>query len=161
MDVTVSVIAGILLVVAALGTVFPILPGSMLAIGALLVWALVIGGWNGWLVFIIGAVVCGVGMFASTILAGTRLKKREIPNSSILVGALCGFVGMFLIPVVGLPVGFVLGLYGSEWLRLRDMKLAVQASVVAIKAVGLGMIVEFLCVCLAIATFVVGLIVHF
>lgn len=161
MEVTVSVIVGALLLVAALGTIVPVLPGCILAIGALLLWAIVIGGWTGWLVFAIGALICGAGMLGSTILTGARLKQREIPNLSIGVGALAGLVGMFVIPVVGLFVGFILGLYGSEWLRLRDARQAVQASVVALTSVGIGILVEFLCVCLALGTWIVGMLIYF
>ena len=44
MDILVSVITGVLLVIGALGTIFPILPGSILVIIGLLIWAIVIGG---------------------------------------------------------------------------------------------------------------------
>ena len=39
-------------------------------------------------------------------------------------------------------MGFPLGLFGMEYLRLRDVTLARQTALVALKAVGLGMIVE-------------------
>ncbi len=160
-DVTVSIVVGILLVIGALGTIIPVLPGSVLVIGSLLLWAFVIGGATGWIVFAVGAALCIVGISASTVLTGTRLKKREIPNRSIMIGALLGVVGIFVIPVVGLFVGFVVGLYGSEWHRLRDSRKALDASLAAITSVGLGMLVEFLCACAAIGVWVTGLFVHF
>ena len=123
MDILVSVITGVLLVIGALGTIFPILPGSILVIIGLLIWAIVIGGPVGWTVFGIGLLLSGSGMAASALLTGKRLKQREIPNRSILTGAVVGVVGAFVIPVVGLFLGFVLGLYASEWYRLRDPKL--------------------------------------
>ena len=124
MDILVSVITGVLLVIGALGTIFPILPGSILVIIGLLIWAIVIGGPVGWTVFGIGLLLSGSGMAASALLTGKRLKQREIPNRSILTGAVVGIVGAFVIPVVGLLLGFVLGLYASEWYRLRDPKQA-------------------------------------
>ena len=135
MDILVSVITGVLLVIGALGTIFPILPGSILVIIGLLIWAIVIGGPVGWTVFGIGLLLSGSGMAASALLTGKRLKQREIPNRSILTGAVVGVVGAFVIPVVGLFLGFVLGLYASEWYRLRDPKQAWDASVVAMKSV--------------------------
>ena len=160
-DVTVSIVVGVLLVVGALGTIIPVLPGSILVIGSLLIWAITIGGPTGWVVFAVGALLCVVGISASTVLTGTRLKNREIPNRSIVIGALFGVVGIFVIPVVGLFVGFVVGLYGSEWHRLRDTRQALDASLAAITSVGLGMLVEFLCACAAIGVWVIGLFVHF
>ncbi len=161
MDILVSVITGVLLVIGALGTIFPILPGSILVIIGLLIWAIVIGGPVGWTVFGIGLLLSGSGMAASALLTGKRLKQREIPNRSILTGAVVGIVGAFVIPVVGLLLGFVLGLYASEWYRLRDPKQAWDASVVAMKSVGLGMLIEFACAGTAIAVWIVGLVLHF
>lgn len=161
MDILVSVITGVLLVIGALGTIFPILPGSILVIIGLLIWAVVIGGPVGWTVFGIGLLLSGSGMAASALLTGKRLKQREIPNRSILTGAVVGVVGAFAIPVVGLFLGFMLGLYASEWYRLRDPKQAWDASVVAMKSVGLGMLIEFACAGTAIAVWIVGLFLHF
>ena len=161
MDILVSVITGVLLVIGALGTIFPILPGSILVIIGLLIWAIVIGGPVGWTVFGIGLLLSGSGMAASALLTGKRLKQRDIPNRSILTGAVVGIVGAFVIPVVGLFLGFVLGLYASEWYRLRDPKQAWDASVVAMKSVGLGMLIEFACAGTAIAVWIVGLVLHF
>ena len=144
-----------------MGTIFPILPGSILVIIGLLIWAIVIGGPVGWTVFGIGLLLSGSGMAASALLTGKRLKQREIPNRSILTGAVVGIVGAFVIPVVGLLLGFVLGLYASEWYRLRDPKQAWDASVVAMKSVGLGMLIEFACAGTAIAVWIVGLVLHF
>jgi uncharacterized protein YqgC (DUF456 family) len=160
-EITVTILVGLALLVGALGTIFPILPGSILVIISLLVWAIVIGAPVGWTVFAIGAVFCGIGMTASAVLTGRRLKQRQIPNRSILIGAVLGIVGAFVIPVVGLFVGFIIGLYGSEWLRLGDAGQAWQASLVAMKSVGLGMLIEFGCAGAAITTWVIGLFVHF
>ena len=120
MDVIVSIITGVLLVIGALGTIFPVLPGSILVITGLLVWAVAVGGPVGWTVFGIGLLFSGTGMAASAVLTGRRLKQQQIPNRSILVGAVLGVIGAFVIPVVGLFLGFIIGLYGSEWHRLRD-----------------------------------------
>lgn len=161
MEIIVSVIVGLALLVGALGTIIPVLPGSMLVIGALLVWAIAISGPIGWTVFAIGALLCGIGMTASAVLTGRKLKQREIPNRSILIGAVLGIIGAFVIPVVGLFVGFIIGLYGSEWARLGDAKQAWDASLVAMKSVGIGMLIEFGCAGAAIAVWVIGLFLYF
>ena len=100
-DVLVTVITGVLVVIGVLGTIFPILPGSILVIAGLLLWAIVIGGPIGWTVFGLGLLLCGVGMTASTLLTGKRLKGRQIPNRSILIGAVVGVIvlgaGLYLI----------------------------------------------------------------
>ena len=68
---------------------------------------------------------------------------------------------MFVIPVVGLLIGFVLGLLLSETVRNRNLTTALETSWIAAKAMGLGMLVEFSCALLASLTFIVGAIIFF
>jgi uncharacterized protein YqgC (DUF456 family) len=96
-------------------------------------------------------------MAASAVLTGRKLKQHSIPSRSVMVGIVLGVVGMFIIPVVGLFVGFAAGLLLSELLRTRVVSTALASSWAALKATGLGMIVEFGLACLAASTWVVGL----
>ena len=80
---------------------------------------------------------------------------------SIAVAMVAALVGMFLIPVVGLFVGFAAGLLASELVRRRDLRAAFRSSVEALKATGLGILIEFGMVCLAVFVWVVGVVVHF
>ena len=63
MEIVITIIVALLLLVGALGTIFPILPGSTLVLIGLLVWAIGIGGPVGWTVFIIGGLLVLAGMF--------------------------------------------------------------------------------------------------
>ena len=49
----------------------------------------------------------------------------------------------------------------AEWQRRRDFRAALDASVGAMKTMGIGMLVELACVCLAGSTFLIGALVHF
>ncbi len=157
-----AVLCGLALAVSVAGTVIPVLPGSVLGLVALLGWALFGGaGWGGWLVFGVGGVLFGAGMGASAILTGRRLRQREIPNRSVLAGAVLAVVGMFLIPVVGLILGFAAGLLLSEWRRTRHLRGAASSALAALKATGLGILVEFGFACAAVTVWVVGMWTHF
>jgi uncharacterized protein YqgC (DUF456 family) len=68
---------------------------------------------------------------------------------------------MFLIPVVGLFVGFGVGLLASELLRRRDFRAAATSSLETLKATGIGILAEFALVCLAGSVWMIGVIVHF
>jgi uncharacterized protein len=160
-DILATVIAGILLVAAAVGVVYPVVPGSPIAIVTLLVWAWVVGGWAAWVAAVIGGLLCAAGWSASAVLTGRKLKELEVPKWSILVAALAGLVGMFLIPVVGIFVGFAVGLLVSEALRHRDVGRAVHYSLQTLKAMGAGVLVEFGLLCAAASVWSAGVIVHF
>ena len=102
-----------------------------------------------------------MGWSASALLTGRKLKQLEVPGWSIAVAAVGGIVGMFLIPVVGIFVGFAVGLLVIEALRHGDLRHAFHSSLQTLKAMGTGVIVEFLLICVAASVWTVGVIVHF
>lgn len=161
LDVVTAVLAGLAILVGCVGIIVPILPGSILIFVATLVWAIVIGGTYGWVAFAIIAVLAGIGMAAGWVLTGSRLKDRAIPNSTVLFGALGAIVGIFVIPVVGLPLGFVAGIYLAELARVSEPKAAWESTWVAIKAIGIGVVIEFACAVLALGVFVTANILYF
>jgi hypothetical protein len=64
-------------------------------------------------------------------------------------------VGFFVIPVVGLVVGFVAGIYLSELARLGSAA-AWPATKAALRAVGLAVLIELAAGLVATAVFVAG-----
>lgn len=160
-DIIVTVVAGILLAVAVFGTIYPLLPGSPVALVTLIAWGWVLGSAASWTAAGIGALFVCVGWSASAVLTGRKLKKQSIPKGSILIAALAGIVGMFVIPVAGLFLGFAGGLFLSEYVRLNDSRTAGRSSVETLKAMGMGMLIEFFMVSLAASVWTVGVVVHF
>ena len=163
MDTTVAVtiLAGVLLAVAAIGTVYPVLPGSPLAIVTLIAWGWIVGSAASWTAAVIASLIALAGWSASAVLTGRKLKQQQIPKRSVLVAVVAGVVGMFLIPVVGLFVGFAVGLLVSEYARRLDFAAALRSSVETLKATGLGILLEFGLVCLATSVWIIGVITHF
>jgi uncharacterized protein YqgC (DUF456 family) len=157
----VTVVAGILLAVAVVGTVFPVLPGSLLAIVTLIAWAWIVGSAASWVAGVTGALLATAGWSAGTVLTGRKLKQQQIPGRSVAAAVLGAVLGLFLIPVVGLFVGFAAGLLASEYARRRDFRAALDSSVAALKAQGLGVLLDFGMACLAVSAWTIGVIVHF
>lgn len=156
-EIIVTILCGLAILVGVAGTIVPVLPGSILIGLSLLAWAIWGGaGAGGWVVFGVGLAFVLAGMAASAVLTGRKLKEHSIPNRSVLAGLALGVVGMFVIPVVGLLVGFAVGLLASEVVRTRDVSKALTSSAAALKATGLGILVEFGLACLAASTWVVG-----
>ena len=160
-EILVTVVCGLAIAVGVAGVVIPILPGSILIIVALLAWAFTVTSAPGWTALAVGGVFALAGLLAGTILTGRKLRQRRIPGRSITIGLVLGVVGMFVIPVVGLIVGFVLGLLLSEAARLHDFRAAVSSSVEALKAMGLGIVVELLLACAAGSAWIIAVWTHF
>ena len=156
----IAALSVVLVVVGVCGIVVPVLPGSIAILGGLLVWAVWGGSPFGWLVFGIGALFVVAGMSAQYLITGRRLKERSIPNRSVVIGLVCGVVGLFVLPFLGPPIGFTVGLLASEYARVRNLREAASTSWAALKSVGLGMLVELSLALAAATTLLIGVFTH-
>jgi uncharacterized protein len=143
---------------AAVGCVVPVLPGGLLALGAIAVWALVERDAIGWLVLVVAGVLVVVGQVVKYVWPGRQLSASGVPGVSIVTGGLLGIVGFFLVPVVGLPLGFVIGVFGAELLRSRAAGTAWASTVAALKATGLSVLIELASVLLAGSIWAAGVV---
>lgn len=137
-----EVLVGLVILVGLLGIVLPILPGTLLIFAAIAVWAFVTGGAVAWTVFAIAALALVVTAVVKYTWPGRRLQQAGVPNRSLMIGGLVGIVGFFVIPVIGLVLGFLLGVYVSEVQRHRTHTGAWRSTVAATKAAGLSILVE-------------------
>ncbi len=153
-----EIVVGLVILVGLTGIVVPILPGVILIFGAIAVWAFVTGGTTAWAVLAVSTVLLVVSGVVKYTWPGRKLKEAGVPNRTLLLGGLAGIVGFFVIPVLGLFVGFVVGVYISELQRLPDNRQAWVSSKHAIKGVGLSILVELLGALLASGVWVGGAI---
>ncbi len=153
-----TIAVAIAIAVGLAGIIVPVLPGSVLVLAAILVWALEVGTNTAWVVFSVATTFLVVGTIVKYAVPGRRLKATGVPNSTLLLGAVLGIVGFFVIPVVGLFVGFVLGVYVAERGRVGAAD-AWPSTKHALKAVGLSILIELVAGMLAAATWLVGAII--
>jgi uncharacterized protein YqgC (DUF456 family) len=153
----VEVLVAVAIAIGLAGMLVPVLPGSLLVAAAVLVWALDRGGTTAWVVTVVALGLLAAGVVVKYLVPGRRLQRAGVPTSTLAAGGLVGVVGFFVVPVVGLPLGFVLGVYLAEWRRL-DHRQAWPATVHALQAVGLGILIELAFGTLAAATWAVGVV---
>ena len=153
-----EVVVGIAIAIGLVGILVPVLPGSLLVLGAIVVWAWQVGGATAWLVAAAAAVLIAVGTVVKYVVPGRRLKVSGIPASTQWVGALGAVVGFFVVPVVGLFLGFVVGVYAAEHRRL-GARLAWPSTRAALGAVGLALLIELAAAVLAASVWSVGVAV--
>ncbi|MDH6280622.1 DUF456 domain-containing protein [Prescottella agglutinans] len=150
MSAGVEVLLGLLMLVGLVGIVVPILPGTLLIAGALLAWAILDATSTGWIVFAVAALLLVASGVVKYTWPGRRMRDAGVPNRSVIFGGLVGIVGFFVIPVVGLLLGFLLGMYVAEAARHRTLRDAWVSTVHATKAVGLSILVELFGALLAV-----------
>jgi uncharacterized protein YqgC (DUF456 family) len=153
-----EVLVGLAIFVGLIGTVVQILPGNVLVLGSVLVWAWVTGGTWAWVCFAVAALAIVLAELGQWVLAGRHMRRAEVPWSTLLWGSLAGIVGFFVIPVVGLFIFFVAAVFVAELARRRDRAAAWRATVAAVQATAITIGVQLLGGLLAAGAWVIGLI---
>jgi uncharacterized protein YqgC (DUF456 family) len=159
MHTVAAVVAGIIIVIGVFGTIIPIVPGLFLCWCGVLVWAVFGGaGWIGWAVFAIATVLTLAGEIGKYVWPGRRLKRKGVPNLTLFAGGILGIIGFFVVPVVGLVLGFVLGIWLAEVARLRDWKAAWPSTRHALAAAGISTLIELAAAIAVTVVWVIGLV---
>lgn len=154
---TVDLVTGLVILVGLLGIVLPVLPGLLLIAVALVGWAVYVGGTVAWTVAAVGLLALAVGALVKYVVAGRHLRAKGVPRRTLVAGGLLGIVGFVVVPVLGLPLGFVLGIYLAEMQRL-GREQAWPATRHALTAVGLAVLIELVAGLVATVAWVVGVV---
>jgi uncharacterized protein YqgC (DUF456 family) len=148
-----------MILVGLAGIVVPVLPGLLLVWGGVALWAFANNDVAGWTVLVLATVVAVIGSVVKYLLPGRRLRESGVPWTTIALGTALGVVGFFVIPVVGVLVGFVLGIFLAELGRLTDSAAAWASTRQALVAVGWSVLIELATALLVAGLWVVGLLV--
>ena len=136
-------LVGVVMVVGIVGIVLPVLPGLLVIWAAGLWWTIADGGGPvRWTVLAVLTVLLAVGMVAKYVLPARSAAARGAPFSTLAIGVVGAVIGFFVIPIVGLIVGGVLGIYLAEYVRLRAPGPAWDSTRAALVAIGVGLLIE-------------------
>ncbi len=133
------------------------LPGALLVWAAILVWSIDVGSATAWGVFAAATLFIAGGQVVKYMIPGKQLKASGVPNRSLVAGGLLGIVGFFVVPVVGVFLGFVVGIYASEYQRV-GARAAWPSTRAALRAVGVSMLIELASALLATAAWIAGVL---
>lgn len=150
-----EVLVALAIAVGLLGILVPVLPGFLLILVAVWAWAIATGGATAWTVAGVATLFLLVGTVVKYTVPGRHLKDAGVPASTQWVGVALGLVGFFVVPVIGLFVGFVLGIYLAELRRLGHPD-AWPSTKHALRAAGLSVLIELAAGLLAAWAWVAG-----
>jgi uncharacterized protein len=136
------VLVALAIAVGLVGILVPLLPGTVLVFGAILVWALVERTTVAWVTLGVVAALLAATLLVKYLWPMRRMKSADVGTLSLVAGAVLGIIGFFVVPVLGLVIGFVLGVYLAELAKRRDQRVAWTSTVHAIKGVALSVGVE-------------------
>ncbi|GAA2117866.1 DUF456 domain-containing protein [Nocardioides bigeumensis] len=152
----VELFVALAIVVGLIGILVPVLPGTILIMGAILIWAIDTTGATAWAVFAVATTVLAAGTLVKYLVPGRQL-KATVPTSTLLVGGVLAVVGFFVIPVVGIFVGFPLGVYAAERQRV-GAEQAWPSTKAALRALGVSILIELAAGAVATAVWLTGVV---
>jgi hypothetical protein len=152
------ILVAVAIAVGLVGILVPLLPGTLLVWAAIAVWSFVEATTAAWVVLGVATALLGAGVLIKYLWPARRMKAADIGGRTMAAGAVLGIIGFFAIPVAGLLVGFVLGVFLAELAQRRDRRRAWASTVHAVKGVALSVGVEFIAALLATAAWVVGVV---
>lgn len=151
-----DVVVGLIMLVGLVGIVIPLLPGLLLVWGAVLVWAIEAQSPASWVVLGIATILALLGTLLQYLLPGRRMARAGVTTSSTVAGVGLGIVGFVVIPVVGAFLGFALGIYLAERIKLTTHAAAWPSTKHALKAIALSMGIELLTGLSIVTTWLIG-----
>ncbi len=155
-----TLLAGLAIAVGLVGIVVPVLPGTVLVLVAIAGWAWYVGTGLAWGVLALGFVLVAAGLVVKYAVPGRRLRTAGVPGSTLWAGGLLGVVGFFVVPVVGLLVGFVAGVLLAELRRVGPARARATTGH-AVRAVALSVGLELAAALAATLVWAVGaVLVH-
>jgi uncharacterized protein YqgC (DUF456 family) len=142
-DLVWTTLAGVVLVVGLCGVVIPVLPGLLLMWGAAIAYGFAVG----WSTTGVAAMVVLTAAVAVSAAASVVVPRRAAAGGGAsgwaqlggLVGAVVGF---FVIPVVGVVVGALLGVFAVELGRQGDRHAAWEATVATARGFGVAVLID-------------------
>ena len=112
-----DVLAGIAVLIGLVGIVLVFLPGLALQVAAVAVWAFEESTVTGWAVLAVVVVLAVATSVLKYLYPGRRLRAAGLPGWLLLAAVLVAIVGLFVVPVIGAPLGFTATIYLFERAR--------------------------------------------
>ena len=148
-----------LIVIGMVGIVIPVIPGLLLCLAGVFLWAWDTGTTLGWWVFGVCAALYLAGVALQYAVPGRRMREAGVRRSTLVLAVLLAVVGFFVVPVVGAAIGFVGGIFLVELSHSKDRSTAWASTRAALKAVFLSIGIELLAALAIAVTWVAGVLV--
>jgi len=138
-------LAVVVMLIGMIGILVPVLPGLLLVwiatVGTVLVQGTDLAGWT---IAVVLTCLFAAGTAATLFLPAREGRQGGAPPSTFVSAGIGAVVGFFVLPVLGIIVGALLGLFVGERQRLGDNRAAVAATGRVLRAYGTGVLVEAL-----------------
>ena len=159
MDVAGLILVGLAIAIGLIGTIIQLYPGLPIILIAVGIWAAFTATAAAWWIFAAVALLIVLAYVLSFVIPAKVMRNEGTPWSAMTVGIILAFIGFFVIPVIGMPIGFVVGVYAAEWYRLRSTERAWAQTTSALKGVLLSILIELIAGSLSAGLWILGLFI--
>ena len=143
-DTLFVVLIAVIMVIGVAGTVLPILPGLWVIWAAAAVYGAVAGfGTGGWIALGVITALAVAGTVSALYLPQRTAASVGVPLWGQLIALGLAVAGFFVVPVVGAPLGFVVGILVTTIVRERHIAGALNATWATLKTMLLASGVQF------------------
>jgi len=129
-----DVLVGVAVVIGLIGIVVVFLPGLVLQVAAVALWAFEESTAVAWVVLGVVITLALTATALKYVFPHRTLRGEGVPGWVIFLALLAAIVGLFAIPIVGAPIGFVVTVYVFERVR-RGPAQAWPSTKSAVKAI--------------------------
>ncbi len=138
------VVVAVVMVIGIAGTVLPILPGLWVIWAAAVAYGIFSGfGTGGWAAMAAITVLAIVGTASAFYLPQRTASSVGVPWWGQLIALGFAVAGFFVVPVVGAPLGFAVGILVATIVRERHIPGALGATWATLKSMLLASGVQF------------------
>jgi hypothetical protein len=143
-DTPLVVLVAVVMVIGVAGTVLPILPGLWVIWAAAAAYGVVAGfGTGGWIALGVITALAVAGTASAVYLPQRTASSVGVPWWGQVIALCFAVAGFFVVPVIGAPLGFVVGILITTIARERHIAGALAATWATLKAMLLASGVQF------------------
>lgn len=151
-----EVAVGAVMVFGLVGTVVPVWPGVAVVWAAGLVYGLLAGfGAVGAVAFAAMTLLAVLGTLAQVAMPARSGARQGASVRTLAVAGAGAVIGAIVLPVLGLPIGALVGVWAAELARVGDAGLAWRNTLAVLRGMGLAILVELGVGTLMLATWLV------
>ncbi len=142
-DSALVALVAVAMAVGVVGTVVPVVPGLALVWAAALVYGLGAGfGAVGVVAFTVITGLALAGIVIGSLMPHRAAARSGAARSSMWLGGALALLGFFVVPLIGVVLGGVLGVFLGEIVRTRDAATAWRSTAGTIKGFGVAVVVQ-------------------
>lgn len=136
-------LAVVFIIIGLIGSLIPVLPGSILVWLTILVYT-ILDGWDAItpLLFILITLISLITGTANIWLSLLGAKTGGASGQSLLLGILGSIIGLFVFSLIGSIIGYAMGIIIGEYRKHKDWNLALKASFGGLAGWGLSTAIE-------------------